>query len=385
MIVYSKNELKNLFFVNEVKSLEKAGFVTSEQTQQIAGDFPHLVRQDKWILRIILFILGLFLISSIIGVIVLLTNVGNTYFFDSLSVIYTLIGIIGLEIIIKKFSSFGNGLDDAFLYCFLISAGSTSYVFLQDLYLTFLIFSIVSLLSYFRYLHLVSLVFGYFGLVALVCTLCFEYLSYGKEVLPFALLLLAFVFFLFSLQVLKKEPLPYYKKGIQFVKYFSLILLYFSCNYLLVRELSIILISNQITEISFYGFFWMFTITVPVLYILYSLKTKDRGLFWIGILLAGFSVFTFRFYYSIIPTEVALIIGGLILFGMVYWSIQKIKRNEKGITFKVDRFVSLQSQSNAEAIIINSYANSNVNLAENNTENFGNGGEFGGGGANSSF
>ena len=93
------------------------------------------------------------------------------------------------------------------------------------------------------------------------------------------------------------------------------------------------LLGNEILpgkDIPFAIFFYAFTFIVPVVYLVQALKTKDRIMLWISFLAIGFSIYTIRFYYSVLPIEVALTLGGLVLFAIAYFSIKKLKDKETG-------------------------------------------------------
>jgi hypothetical protein len=106
---------------------------------------------------------------------------------------------------------------------------------------------------------------------------------------------------------------------------------------------------------------------------------------WIGFLALAFSIFTIRYYHHILPAEVALTLGGLVLFAFTYFSIKKIKTNETGITFLPDRFSNSNSQLNLEIVIAASQFGLKPEIkAEESPMDFGGGG-FSGGGSGEEF
>ena len=216
----------------------------------------------------------------------------------------------------------------------------------------------------------------------------FEFGDIGKSILPFVMMLFSALLYFSAKRALKNIKLPYYSKGIQLVNSFSLILFYLSGNYLVVRELSIVLLKKEIPatqEISFAPFFYAFTIIVPAFYLVYSLIKKNKIMLWIGFLALSFSIFTILYYHHILPTEQALTFGGLALFVFTYFSIKKIKNNETGLTFLPDRFSNSNSQLNLETVIIASQFG--LQPEKNQQESpmkFGGGG-FSGGGSGGEF
>ena len=87
----------------------------------------------------------------------------------------------------------------------------------------------------------------------------------------------------------------YYYNGLLLANSFCLVLFYLSCNYLVVRELSVEFLGNEVLpgqDIPFAYFFYAFTFIVPVVYLVQSLKTKDRIMLWISFLAIAFSFYT---------------------------------------------------------------------------------------------
>jgi hypothetical protein len=120
------------------------------------------------------------------------------------------------------------------------------------------------------------------------------------------------------------------------------------------------------------------------LYLIYGIRKRDRALFNIGILAAAFSIFTIRFYHSILPIEIALTIGGILLFGATYFFIRKIRENDTGLTFKPDRYTDSEALALAQAAIVNSHSHIRTVTTPDSSMPYGGGG-FSGGGSGESY
>ncbi|WP_369765054.1 hypothetical protein [Flavobacterium sp. WC2429] len=386
MIQYDKTELENVSLVEEAHSLKNAGFISKEQYNLIVKELIILKSNTNILVRIGFFILGSFLYSSICGFISLILLQALTENYKVLLFIYTIIGFVGTEILTKQ-KYYGHGLDDAFLIgsqltlaiAIGISTNGNGLVIAS-------ILTITSLLSYLRYLHLsMAFLFCISGTSTLVYTL-FEFGAMGKTILPFVIMLFSAGIYLYSKKVLENLKTFYYYKGIQLAYSFSLILFYLSGNYLVVRELSVALLGAGIapnSDIPFAFLFYAFTFIVPIGYVVYSLLIKDRIMLWIGLVALCFSFYTIRFYYAILPIEIVLTIGGLVLFAFTYFSIKKLKNNTTGITFQPDRFSTKNAFMNAEALITSQLGLKPEINQESNIE-FGGGG-FSGGGSSGNF
>lgn len=388
MIAYNKTLLDNTLLVDEASSLKKSGFIDSAQFQTIIGDLPSLKRHKNILIRLGFFLLGSFLYSSICGMLTIISINIENFNNEILLFIYSVIGFLGIEFLTKQ-KYYGYGLDDAFLLdaqmLLFLGVGMTTK---GNFLVVFTMIAIISLLSYLRYIYLPSALLFSVGLTGSLAYLMIELGPIGKSTLPFVMMLFSTLLYFCAKKTLKNIRLPYYSKGIELVKSFSLLLFYLSGNYLIVRELSIVLLEKEIPvnqEISFALFFYAFTIIVPVLYLIYSLINKDKIMLWIGFLTLGFSIFTILHYHQIIKNEEALTAGGLALFVLTYFSIKKIKNRETGLTFLPDRFSNSNSQLNLETVIIaTQFGLQPENNPEESPLKFGDGG-FSGGGSGGEF
>ena len=199
-------------------------------------------------------------------------------------------------------------------------------------------------------------------------------------------MILAVLLYTVYAKVSKDKKLYYYKNPILVLQGFSLLLGYFSMNYLVVRELSVALLGVTIAEgqdIPFAFLFYGFTFLVPISYIVYSLYSKDKRMLIIGFLTFGFSIYTIRFYYHILPIEVALLLGGTLLFVVAYLAIRKLKDKETGITFKPARGSEIDVLTNLEALVVATQVD--LKPMESQSKMPFGGGGFSGGGAGESF
>lgn len=388
MIAYDKTLLDNILLIDEANSLKKSGFINLNQYKTITDELPILKSQKNILIRFGFFLLGCFLYSSICGAISLFSIGSNNLNYEILVLVYSLIGFAGTEFLVRD-KQYGFGLDDAFLIGAQILLFVSVSIFTNGNYLLISVtIAITATICYLRYLHLLTALFACLGITATVAYLMFEFGTIGKSILPFVMMAFSAMLYFLSKKAITNLKLPYYSKGIQLVNGFSLILFYLSGNYYVVRQLSSLLLNNSIPaekEISLAFIFYAFTLIVPVIYIVYSLLKKDKIILWIGFLAFGFSIFTIRYYHHILPTEISLTFGGLILFAVTYFSIKKIKTNESGITFLPDRFTNSNSLLNVKAIIaVSQFGLKPEVKPEDSPMTFGGGG-FSGGGSDGTF
>lgn len=409
MIAHDKKLLDNLFLTEEADSLKDGGFISKEQKKIIRNELPSFKIQNNILVRLGFFVLGAFLYLSICGVIALMGLTGGSsehYFFNICCYIFAIIGIVGAEILINN-KYYRHGLDDAFILGILLNIGaavfiSAEYYYRQDFYsddfdsgpnsyveiLTAIFVSIASFLTYRRYLHLLSILVFCISSTAVLFFGMFEVGTIGKTILPFVAMLVSTGFYFFTRNRIKNLKESYYYNGLLLANSFCLILFYLSCNYLVVRELSAELLGTEVkpgTDIPFAFFFYAFTFIVPAVYLVCALKTKDRIMLWISFLAIGFSIFTIRFYYSVLPIEIALTLGGLVLFTIAYFSIKALKEKENGLTFRPDRINHSENFLNAEAFVIASTFGMKPEVKPSQSPMEFGGGGFSGGGSKGSF
>lgn len=387
MIAQNKRLLENQFLVAEAHSLYKAKFITEVQFSEIQKAIPTPKKSKNILLRIGFAFLGMLLYASICGFISLLglRIIDNSFTFFIF--VYAAIGFIGAEFFVRQNHS-EQGLDDSFLIIgqLLLAAGIGTITDGYELPVAF-VATIVSLLTYLRYINRASILIFCIASTATIAFGMFELGALGKATLPFILMLYGLAIYFICRKLTKNFQFPFYHQGILLVKYFGLILFYFAGNYLVVRELSVVLLGNEIapnSDIPFAWFFYIFTFIVPVAYTFYGIKLFERAILWIGFLTLGFSFYTIDYYFLEVPIEIYLTSGGLLLFAIAYFSIRKLKDKTKGITFQSDRFINSSDFLHTEALILTSQFGLKPEATIDSPMECGGGG-FSGGGSSGEF
>ncbi|CAD0008767.1 hypothetical protein [Flavobacterium salmonis] len=390
MIVYDKALLENLQLHEQADSLLKGGFINKAQKNLIEKELPSFKIHNNILIRIGFLLLGILLYFSIGGAISIVGyNNSPSDYLDMCCYIFAIVGLAGCEFLARN-NYYRNGLDEAFVFGTILNAGIAVGVSTDgnNFLAVSITVAIVSLILFLRYLHLLSVLVFYLALTLTIGYAIIDFRESAKMILPFLMMLFSIGTYYFCQNLINNLRITFYNNGILLVKSTSLVLLYFSGNYYVVREFSALLIENyygESLEIPLAWFFWIFTFIVPALYLFFALKSKEKILLWIGLFCLCFSFFTFRTYHHVLPPEVALTLGGLILFAIAYFSIRKLKNKEAGITFKPDRISNPNTFLNAEALIIASTfgIKPEVKSSESPME-FG-GGDFSGGGSGGSF
>lgn len=166
----------------------------------------------------------------------------------------------------------------------------------------------------------------------------------------------------------------YYASVQDIMLFLALISFYLGGNYFVVREVNAAL-SNEAasTEIPFAALFWFFTFVIPMLLVLNGIKTKERKSLAVGLLALAASVVTVQFYYSVLPAEWALVLGGIILIAFSVSVNLHLKKPKFGLSSAAEASDKLQK---LESILV-----SQAFQAKSNGDDLKlGGGDFGGGG-----
>ena len=302
--------------------------------------------------------------------------------FAIVSLIYGVFFYFALEFFIKNNNFYRSGADNALLYAMLGSL-ITFFVAITDFTLPVWAYCLISLAillpALLRYADpLVAIAFFVTWL-----TLWFNLMTKfptGKLILPFVLMLISAGSY-FAIKFWKKrENFSYYTDSQDVIEVLTLTTFYLGGNYYVVREGNAMLNGLQNSaQIAFSPLFYFFTFTIPVFYIVYGLKKHDRKLLIVGMFCVAFSIFTYRQYFSILPLEWALTIGGLVLILFSILAIWALKTPKYKLTYAPNGKNKFQ---NLEAFIVNQ-AMPQVPTQTDQMQ-FGEG-NFGGGGAGSGY
>jgi hypothetical protein len=295
MIVYNKTLLDNLKLHEQADSLLQGGFINKDQKRLIENELPSFKIHYNILIRIGFSLLGIFLYFSIGGAISLFGY--NTYpgdYLDFCCYIFAFVGLAGSEFFARN-NYYRHGLDEAFIFGTILNTGIAVAISTDGN--NFLAVSItvaaVSFVLFLRYLHLLSVLVFYLALTLTMGYAIIDFNESAKVVLPFFIMIFSIGTNYFCRSLINNLTRNFYHSGILLVKSTSLILLYFSGNYYVVREFSTLLIENyygKSIEIPFAWFFWIFTFIVPALYLFMHLKRRKE--FYFGLV---FFVFVFHF------------------------------------------------------------------------------------------
>jgi len=316
---------------------------------------------------------------------------GLMFNFSNLRLIAFLDGVFSivlLEIIINNKKLFNAGTDNVLQ---LLAVGCFIYFLTtNDLYpvnnaFTYFVIMILCIGCSYRYIDSFMALIANLAAVIFIVLICFTFGNIGKMIAPFIVFIFSVSEYFILKKVLSDNEVFIYKKVIQSISTLSLLLIYCSLNYYVVCELNNIINNTHNTSIPLGFLFWMTTFFIPIIYIYRSILMKNKTLLLCGVGCLVTSFVSFRFYHSLLPTEWALFIVGLLLILSGYWLIKYLKETKNGYS---SQNIYQQSNKNAllESMIASQVAVSSASAIDKtqNDIQFG-GGSSGGGGANGVF
>jgi len=203
----------------------------------------------------------------------------------------------------------------------------------------------------------------------------------GRLLLPFALMLAAAGVHWLVRRLRQRPDYPYYRSCLLVLEVLTLATFYLAGNYYIVREgnaeISGLYLSEQIPLAPL---FYLFTALIPLVYIVVGLRRPSRLWLLVGLAATAFSVFTLRYYRSVMPPELAAVLGGLFLLLLAVWAVRYLRPARHGLTSLAD--ADQPTSFNLESLVVAQTAA--VPAAPTPGFEFG-GGQSGGAGASGTY
>jgi len=182
--------------------------------------------------------------------------------------------------------------------------------------------------------------------IALLCMVFFCFQNSGAmfyTIMPFVLIVVSVALYFVAVKAMAVQGSLLYKQCLTAISIVALIGVYAAGNYYVVNELSGRRYSYGITlrpSLSFGWFFWLWTFAVPAVYIWLGIRSKNIIIIRVGLPLIAASLFTFRYYHHVLSPELAMLLGGIVLFIASYMLIKYLRIPHGGFTFEPERTVS---------------------------------------------
>ena len=383
---YNSTWVYNLAVIKEVKRWCKHAFIEKTQLAAISEAYKSPLYHPNFTICILLFVATLLALSGVTGLFVLFFADAGEKGISTAATIYGTVSFFVLELSFTKNNHYKSGVTEALLYhaCgFIIGgfAGLNDFNPLPVLLACLIVFTFSAI----RYLDLICTLAG---VISFASILFYEFYNFGgvfQKIIPFVFIISFTPIYFFAKKLKGQSKLKLWSNNLLIVESLSLLLIYLGGNYLVVRELSISMMGLEIEEgkdIPFAFIFYTTTVIIPIVYLYTGVKNKDNVLLRISLIVLAFSVFTFKYYYSLGHAEITLTIAGAILLIVSIVLFNYLKTMRRG--FSRDNLLSEKwGNINVEAFIISQTMGGNQVSVDDKFK--GEGGEFGGGGASGSF
>lgn len=404
MIAYNKTGLDNIQILNKAKSWFQQRLLSKEQFEVVENQFENSFYMPNIFVKIGLFLFTIFLVFAAIGLYAL--TFSNAFdsssnfnaFYNFSSILFTTICFAVLEFLIKNPDKqiYRSGMDEALLYLgtsFFFSALVSIFKVWDASFSenvgVFIIMAPFLFAATVRYADKLITTLFTLCIYVIVFLMILKLGAIAKLIMPFCFMIISVIIYTISEKHKSKEALRFWSECFTTLQSVALVIFYLAGNYFVIREASINYFGLQIPkggDIPLAFLFYLFTAFVPLLYIFWGLRKKEKMQLWVGLVLVAISVLTFKNYFSLGHPEITLTIAGIIMILVAYFSIRYFKTPKHGITFEEDEDESEYLNSNTEAIIIaqNIGHQNEATSMNTNPEGFG-GGSSGGGGAGSSY
>jgi hypothetical protein len=388
MKVYNPQWSVNDFVQETSQNWLKKGFLNTTQIDAIENTYSSDYYKPNVFLKIGLFIFTNLAASFSVSIIslIILSALGNENDggFIFLSLIVGATFLFALEQLIKANKLYHSGIDNALIYMALGAFCTAIILIFKDSHFPFWVFCGLILplfvVASIRYADVLVAGFTYLLALSVLAGISIES-ALGKNLLPFIVMGFSCGAY-FGIQKLRlRTDYLYYENCLNVLKMLALITFYLGGNYLIVREgNATINEAPKSFQIAFAPLFYFFTVAIPFAYIYFGLLNKDRMVMILGLLAFGFSIFTYRFYLSFLPIEIALTLGGAVLIALAGGCMYYLRTPKHGFSQAPD---DEKNSLNFESMVMSQMVQNTI-PQQGDTLRFG-GGDTGGGGAGGEY
>ena len=336
---YNETRVTNLAIEKTAAKWLSQKLISEKQFASVKENFPNNFYRPALFIKIGLFLFACIACSFFTGFLSLLLSETGRYSYIPICLLSFAGFVFMLNHQIRNRRLFHSGVDNALLYASIASLIGCLFLFFENRLEVWqyclVILAVLSLAIYF-YADLICSVAFFVTYLVLPANLMLQS-AMGKALLPFGVMILSALMYVAA----EKVAHTYHQDCRKIFKLLSLFSFYFGSNYLVVRETNALLMGLSETiaspQIPFAPLFWLFTITIPSLYLIYGLKNKNQMLMLTGLICLGFSGYTFCFYYNFLTLAQTLIAAGVFMILFALWAVRYLKEPRHGISDQLSR------------------------------------------------
>ena len=357
MIAYNNEWLGHLDIRKQTAEAFDADCLTKDELTNINNKYPVGFYTPNIFIRIGLFVLTIIILLFSLGLLALVfLSALDEGLFSGLTIFFAILCYVSLEYMIRTKNHYCSGVDDGLLW------GASVALFCgislpNDLsgLTNCLIICMISLGATLRYADKLMASVANFSLVGIFFYICVELSGIAKAISPFIIMAISLAIYLAVTRSTIKKNNPYFTGCLKMIEISALISLYAAGNYYAVRELSNSMFNLNLQpgdSIPFVWLFWVFTILIPVIYVARGIQKKDAVLIRVGLILFAAIVFTVRYYHTVLPAEILMTIGGIVLLVISYGLMKWLHEPVYGFTSRELSSKNASDKSQIESLII---------------------------------
>ncbi|MFN0013397.1 MAG: hypothetical protein ACKVU2_02515 [Saprospiraceae bacterium] len=385
MIAYDQTQLDALLTRDTAAEWHEQGLISDEKWMAVQIAHPPYFYKPNVFIRIGLAIFAMIMIQAAIGMLALIlspdSEVGMA-FFCFFSGALTLVALEMLAI--GKARHYGSGVDDMLLYATATALLGGVFAFLLPGNAEPLVYCCIALpvlvAGSIRYLDRLMAIGVFVCSLSIVLLIAIKIPRLALYILPFTSMLFAAGVYFFARKGQMRHTWRHFHGSLAVLELLAIVLFYLSGNFWMIQQAAAG--TFGLDHVPLPWFFWTFTFAVPAAYIFWGLRQKDRLLLDVGLGCVAVAVFTFRYYFHVMPLAWAAVIGGVILFATAYFSIRHLKKRSSAYTYEADTDKTLLQEIEQQLIAQNLTGQTPTPSDEQASLG---GGQFGGGGADGQF
>ncbi|MBC7887335.1 MAG: hypothetical protein H7Z13_05555 [Ferruginibacter sp.] len=386
MIAYNSLWLHNLFIREQAAVAFHQNCLDKEECELINSKYPVHFYTPNLFIRIGLFILTTVILIFSFGLLALLFLDSLDKIVGGMAIFFAFLSYAALEYMVQAKNHLQSGADDALLWISACSLfGGTSYLTNAGDLANCIIIFIIALYSTLRFADRVMGAVLYISLLGIFFFVCTRFGPLGKAIVPFVIMAISAIIYLLVNKAKRLKVNQLYSNCLVVVSLAALLSFYFSGNYYVVRELSNTVFNLNLAQnesIPFGWLFWIFTVVIPLFYLVKGIQKKDIVMIRVALLLVAAIIFTVHYYYTVASIEAIMTTAGVLLMVVSYGLTRYLDTPKYGFTIleiaPQDATGKLQIESLLQVQSLTGKS------AGSDGNNFG-GGSFGGGGASGEF
>lgn len=384
MTAYNPKWLDALRIREIVAAWRRNEWIDEPKWKNIEAAYPDQFYSPNLFVRIGLAFFSLILLSAAMGLMGLFFDPDSEIAFATFCLFVGVMALLFLEFwAIRSARHYGSGVDDMLLYfatgciisglCIPMSYQTDELVY-YCVALPFLIAGSIRYLD--RVLSAAAFVCG----LLILLKIALHVPGISIFLLPLTGILFSAAIYLFAREGQRRHAWRFWHRQLSLLEWMSIVTLYLSGNYWVVQQVASDAL--QMVDMPLPWFFWVLTFVLPIAYIWAGLQQKDRLMLDTGLGAIAGAVFTFRYYFHVLPWAWAAVIAGAVLFAGAYFSIRYLRSHKGRYTYAVEGD-KIWLQELEEQLIEQTIASQNPPVPVKK-DGFG-GGQFGGGGAEGNF